>query len=114
MLAGVPRNMRKSYAFASHASICATLPTGDNVITSSTEGCAVRSTERVSVAVPLAALARARETYPETRDMSAGRVLRYALAIALGESPAEALSATRDARLLVSRARSDTTHTQRK
>jgi hypothetical protein len=76
-------------------------PAGD------TEGTRMRSTERVSVAVPKTAIARARETYPDTRYMSAGRLLRYALAKALGATDTEALAATRDARLLVPRASSN-------
>lgn len=64
----------------------------------------MRTTERVSVAVPRTEIARARETFPETRNMSVARLLRYTLAKALGKTDTEALAATRDARTLSPRA----------
>jgi hypothetical protein len=48
--------------------------------------------------VPDATMAVARERWPATRDMTSGRILRYALALALGATEAEALAATIDPR----------------
>ena len=59
----------------------------------------MRTTDRQCVSVPRTTLNRARETFPETRDMSMGRLLRYTLAKALGATDAEALAATRDPRI---------------
>jgi hypothetical protein len=40
----------------------------------------------------------ARDQYPEVKDMSLAKILRFALALALGMTREQALSATRDAR----------------
>ena len=57
-------------------------------------------TAKTSLYVPSSALADARERWPVTRDMSDGRLLRFALALALGKPESEALAATRDARIV--------------
>lgn len=59
----------------------------------------MRSTEHANVLVPKAMLAEARETWPEVKDMSTGRVLRFALALALTNDANRAIAATRDARI---------------
>jgi hypothetical protein len=59
----------------------------------------MRSTEHVSVLVPETMLAEARQTWPEARDMSKGRILRFALALALTGDTERAIAATRDTRI---------------
>jgi hypothetical protein len=67
------------------------------------------TTERTNVNVPRVMLRRARETWPETANLSVARVLRFALAKALGASDADALAATRDARFGTRRNSTETT-----
>jgi hypothetical protein len=57
-------------------------------------------TEPASITMPRAALAEARERWPEVREMPNGRVMRFAFALAIGKSRAEALAFTRDARII--------------
>jgi hypothetical protein len=57
-------------------------------------------TEHASTAMPRTALAEARERWPEVREMPNGRVVRFAFALALGKTRAEALAFTRDARII--------------
>jgi hypothetical protein len=59
----------------------------------------MRTTEQVNVKVPKEMLAEARETWPEVKDMTVGRVLRFALALALTGDTNRAVAATRDARI---------------
>lgn len=58
----------------------------------------VVSTETSGVKVPQAMVKAARDQYPEVKDMSLAKILRFALALALGMTREQALSATRDAR----------------
>ena len=44
-------------------------------------------TQHVATRVPSEAIDRARELYPDTRDMAPSRIVRYLFAIALGEDP---------------------------
>jgi hypothetical protein len=56
--------------------------------------------EQTSVRVRPDMIAEARETWPETRDMSLGQILRFALAFALTNGNTEsAIAATYDARI---------------
>lgn len=59
--------------------------------------------ERASIKVPRVLIEQAHERFPLTRDMSPGRMLRFALAKALGMSDADAMRATLDARVGTSR-----------
>jgi hypothetical protein len=59
----------------------------------------METTERANVLVPKTMLAEARETWPEVKDMSAARVLRFALAFALTNDTSRAIAATQDARI---------------
>lgn len=63
------------------------------------------TTTQTSINVPKSMLAEARDRWPATRDMSTGRVLRFALALAVGRSEDEAVAATRDARIGTTRER---------
>ena len=55
-------------------------------------------TVSAGVNVPKAHLNKIRETIPETREMTPGRVLRYSLARTIGMSHAEAMKACEDPR----------------
>jgi hypothetical protein len=58
------------------------------------------TTEKTTVMVPKTMIAKARETFPQTADMSTARILRFALAYALTEGNTEsAIAATQDARI---------------
>lgn len=56
------------------------------------------TTETSGVKVPQAMVKQARDQYPEVRDLSLAKILRFALALALGMTREQALSATKDAR----------------
>jgi hypothetical protein len=59
-----------------------------------------RTGEKATLMVPPEMLAKARETWPETRCMSRGQILRFALAYALTNGNREnAIAATRDTRI---------------
>ena len=58
------------------------------------------TTERTEVKVPRGMVTAAREQYPEVKDLSLGKLLRFVLALALGMSREQAMEATRDARTL--------------
>lgn len=66
------------------------------------------ATKMIGTKIPLPMLIETRERYPETRDMSDGRLLRFALALALGKTRHDAVTATRDARIGVRRQRQTT------
>jgi hypothetical protein len=55
-------------------------------------------TEKTQTRVPVEMLETAREQWPETKDLSPGYVLRFALVYALTGNRAEALAATIDRR----------------
>jgi hypothetical protein len=60
----------------------------------------VITTEATSITVPKAMIEQAHETWPETRDMTLARTLRFALAFALTDGDrSRAIEATRDARI---------------
>ena len=56
-------------------------------------------TEYANVVIPTAMLAQAREMWPELRNVSKGKILRFALAYALTNDTDRAIAATRDTRI---------------
>jgi hypothetical protein len=57
------------------------------------------TTERANVNVPVDALNRAREEWPEVQGMSVAKTLRFALVLALTGDRKAAFAASQDARI---------------
>jgi hypothetical protein len=56
-------------------------------------------TESTGVNAPKSQIAKMREDYPETRDLTASRILRFALALAVGFDRENALRVSGDPRI---------------
>ena len=58
------------------------------------------TTEQTTIMVPKDMLSEARKAWPECKDLSVARILKFALAYALTDGDKErAITATRDARI---------------